>query len=155
ARLLHAAMLLPTGDVLVAGGFDSYSIGYQNALSTAEIYQVATGIWTTAASMNTVRAAPVGVALPSGKILVAAGIFCCPQSLGGLNTAELYDPTLGTWSYTGPMIVGRGNPSAVLLPDGEVLVAGGITGPGGGLNFASTTTSELYDPVANSWTAAG
>ena len=47
------------------------------------------------------------------------------------DTAELYDPTTGTWTSTGSMTVPRAGQAPCCCPTGEVLVAGGndsITG---------------------------
>src|SRR5262249_2559110 len=55
----------------------------------------------------------------------------------------------GSWTGTFSMHVARGYHAAVLLANGEVLVAGGVS-PGGYL--AST---ELYDPVTDRWTDMG
>jgi len=46
---------------------------------------------------------------------------------GGNNTAELYNMTNGSWSYTGSMNVSRYLHAAILLPNGKVLVAGGFS----------------------------
>jgi hypothetical protein len=47
------------------------------------------------------------------------------------------------------MATARNNPTASLLPDGKILVAGGENSGG------SLATSELYDPAANSWAPTG
>src|SRR5262249_14415364 len=69
----------------------------------------------------------------SGKVLVAGGNNLRDNAS---NRVELYDPTTGTWTYTGGMAANRLLHTATLLPSGKVLVAGGI-----GLSSA-----ELYDP---------
>ena len=55
-----------------------------------------------------------------------------------LASAELYDPSSGTWSPTGGMLKARSGHTATLLADGTVLVTGG-----GG---SALVTAELYDP---------
>ena len=57
-----------------------------------------------------------------------------------LRTAELYDPALGTWSATGSLHIARAFHTATLLPDGRVLVAGGLN-----INSHPSASAELYD----------
>lgn len=55
----------------------------------------------------------------------------------------------GSWTNASSMATARYNHTASLLPNGRVLVAGGI----GSSNVLSS--AELYDPQTNSWFAAG
>lgn len=64
-----------------------------------------------------------------------------------LTEAEIYDPVTGDWTATGSLAVGRSNHTATLLPNGQVLVAGGFDGRG------ATASAELYDPATGMWTA--
>jgi N-acetylneuraminic acid mutarotase len=57
--------------------------------------------------------------------------------------------TSGTWANTGSLNTTRAGHSATLLPNGQVLVAGG-EGATGFLNSA-----ELYDPSQAKWTVTG
>ena len=43
--------------------------------------------------------------------------------------AEIYDPASDTWSPAGRLSEARSEHTATLLPDGRVVVAGGIRGP--------------------------
>jgi len=134
--------VLPGGKVLVAGGVPS--VGY-GSLSSAELYDPATGLWSATGSLTTARELHTATLLPNGKVLVAGGV----GPPGYLASAELYDPATGTWSPTGSLATSRGDdPTATLLPNGKVLVAGG---------FYSTylASAELYDPATGTWTATG
>jgi N-acetylneuraminic acid mutarotase len=61
---------------------------------------------------------------------------------------EIYDPVTGLWSLGTSMSAARTYHTATLLPDGNVLVAGGRDN--GGLQSA-----EVYDPGTSSWTTVG
>ena len=65
----HTATLLPNGKVLVAGG----CIMAVDDLSSAELYDPATGTWTATGSLGTARYGHTATLLPNGKVLVAGG----------------------------------------------------------------------------------
>jgi N-acetylneuraminic acid mutarotase len=144
----HTATLLPNGKVLVAGGF--YLSGQSSSsIPWAALYDPATETWTMTGSLATRRDAHTATLLPNGKVLVAGGGIHGKFTPGALSTAELYDPATGTWSATGSLAAPRDAHQAVLLPDGRVLVAGGVR--------ASTrlSSAELYDPASEIWTTTG
>src|SRR5262245_6747885 len=58
----------------------------------------------------------------------------------------------GTWSPTGSLTVARFYPTATLLTDGRVLVAGGC---GDADCFTLLASAELYNPATGTWSATG
>jgi hypothetical protein len=143
-RLLHTATLLLNGKVLVAGGWPDHT--HNGIMSSAELYDPATGIWTATIGMNVGRAGHTATLLSNGKVMVVGA------SRGLPNSSELYDPATGRWSFTGSTNTPRfGYHTATLLPNGLVLVAGGYDSTG---NHASPK-AELYDPTTGTWTPTG
>lgn len=131
ARWYHTATLLPDGTVLVAGSVSS--------VSSAELFDPATGIWTATGSMVHGRHDFTATLLANGTVLATA--------YEGSETAELYDPATGSWSETGSMSdVHLGTYRATLLPDGTVLVTGGVPN--------RDEVVELYDPATGIWVRA-
>ncbi|MDO9434192.1 putative Ig domain-containing protein [Hydrogenophaga sp.] len=114
--------------------------------NTVEIYNEATGTWSTAAPMLRDRDIPLAVVLKNGRVLVLSGDIYHPEPGG----AEIYDPVANTWTATGRMKEVRTLCTATLLPSGKVLVAGGINP-----NLPTPLildTVELYDPDTGVWT---
>jgi hypothetical protein len=109
----------------------------------------ATGRWTAAASMSVPRVGHTATLLRTGKVLVAGGHMFAASPSHVLDSAELYDPVTGTWSLTGTMGATRSYHTATMLPDGRVLVTGGLDA------LRTTATSEIYDPATGAWTLTG
>ncbi len=75
-------------------------------------------------------------------MLIAGGVLFTP-----LESAEVYDPTRDSWSSTAGMGQSRASHTAVLLENGDVLVAGGVgSGP---------DTAEVYDVSVGEWASTG
>ncbi len=116
------------------------------SVSFTEMYRGSNGPWAPTATLKTGRYAPAATLLLSGKILVTGG--AAGVNGQALATAELYDPSTGTFSYTtGAMSVARYFHVAVLAPTGKVIIAGG-TLPAIGL-----ASVEIYDPATDSFSA--
>jgi hypothetical protein len=79
---------------------------------------------------------------------VAAPLLLGSGPLATLSTGD--DPASGTWTLTGSLNTARYLHTATLLPNGMVLVAGGIDSSLNHLNSA-----ELYDPASGTWTVTG
>lgn len=131
ARYLHTAILLTNGKVLVAGGTNGATY-----LSSAELYDPFTGLWTNASPMSSARGSHSASLLANGKVLVAGGFGST-----ALSSAELFDPTTGLWSNVGSMSTTRRSHTAILLANSKVLVAGGSVGP------TSISSTELFVPA--------
>jgi N-acetylneuraminic acid mutarotase len=150
ARYAHTATLLPSGKVLVAGGNDGTAIS--SYLASTELYDPVTNTWVPSGSLAVAREGHSATLLPSGKVLVAGGHNA---TNGWLAAAEVYDPVAATWSTAGSMTIVRENHTASLLPSGEVLVVAGFNSTGISYNPTYLASTEVYDPVANTWSAAG
>jgi uncharacterized delta-60 repeat protein len=136
ARLGHTATLLRNGKVLMAGGYRG-----ENTLASAQLYDPTTGAWTNTGTLGTSRTGHTATLLPNGNVLVAAGetgdVF---HDTPLTASAELFNPSTGTWTTTDAMTLARSAHTATLLATGKVLVAGGAGDP------SVTATAELYDP---------
>lgn len=155
ARLLHTATPLQDGRILVAGGWtDDF---FQWTTSAVELYDPVTGTWSSAAPLNQRRVFHTATTLQDGRVLVAAGYRSDPPGGYGtyvptsFNEAELFDPTTGTWEIVGNLNGAREGHTATLLPDGEVLVAGGFDWN----SRLNVNGAELYEPASATWTVTG
>ncbi|HYH96540.1 Ig-like domain-containing protein [Hyalangium sp.] len=137
-RLYHTATLLPSGKVLVTGGYGGWS--------SAEVYDPATGAWSPTGSMAMGRNHHRATLLPSGKVLVTGGTDLFGNDLA---SAEVYDPATGTWSPTSSMAGPRQQHIATLLPSGKVLVIGGYRWG------SSLPSAAVYDPATGVWSPTG
>ncbi|MER7536718.1 kelch repeat-containing protein [Streptomyces sp. NPDC097704] len=154
ARKGHQATLLLGGGVLVTGGdmrgfrdedwaYDPYSQW------TTERYDPAAGTWSADTDMPWGRSHHRAVRLKSGAVLVLGGTDDSSLAVGYQN-AVLYDPGARAWSDEFPMSEGRWAPAALALPDGRVLVLGGLTHSGAAAPVPGedqvTAATEIYTP---------
>lgn len=148
-RMQHAAVLLTCGTreacawrnkVLVTGGNTPTGPASFATLSSAEIYDVATGTWSAAGQMLARRNSHQMTRLFDGRVLITGGFG--PQT----GAAEIYDPATGTYAATAALLARRAEHTATLLPDGKVLIGGGRLA-----NAPRTLASraEIYSPAAN------
>jgi len=83
ARDFHSATLLPSGKVLIAGGFNG------SYLNSAELYDPASNTWTTAGALSNTRYEHTATLLSSGQVLIAGG-----YNGAYISSTELYNPGL-------------------------------------------------------------
>src|SRR5208282_5550386 len=124
-----------TGYVLVTvGGLSSYGV----------IFAVATSNLTLTGSLNTARMFQTMTVLDNGNVLIAGGVDGFGYNT--ITSAELYNPASATFALTGSLNNGRIFNTATLLNNGKVLIAGGTDS-----NWNNIATTELYDPVAGTF----
>ena len=92
--------------------------------------------------------------LNNGKVLIAGGTGPVTGGFGTTKSAELYDPATGTFTSVSDMISDRDSHTATLLPNGKVLIAGGVQRTVNGNTFF-LDSAELFDPQSGTFTAAG
>ncbi len=146
ARASHTATLLPSGKVLIAGGFAGSGTEYRPYAST-ELYDPQTGSFQPAGNMTIGRSGHTTTLLKNGKVLIVGG---WTGQYDARRAAELYDPTTGTIRPTGNMVIERAGSTATLLADGKVLVAGGVD-----RNENTLGSAELYNPATGTFSLTG
>lgn len=161
----HTATLLPDGLVLIVGGGRTNATGQPSGLEVqadALLYDPTTGASESLGPNVVARHGHLAAALPSGKVLIAAGAGDeseiqpggNPQPFGNaLASAELYDPATRTFEATGSLEQARYSFASVTLADGRVLIAGGASAKKSGP--VAHATAEVYDENTGSFEAAG
>lgn len=141
-----APVVLLDGRVLVGDVLDG-SNGNLDVYGS-ELYDPAAGTWSATGDQ-------FGYGVESAVLLPDGKVFATVTAPTGGAGGAVYDPATGTWTATAERNnrdKGFGG-SAILLPDGKVLVAGGYDATlGGDPSFAFTDVAEVYDPATGSWT---
>jgi hypothetical protein len=134
-RYKHAAILLRSGRVLIAGGSDNRA--WRGEYASAEIYDPVAGAFTATGAMHTPR-----FKLPAAAALLVNGIVLVA---GGGPFAEVFDETKGTFTQVpGSLGAARFFASVTLLQGSKALITGGYADDGSGL--PATSAAWLYQP---------
>ena len=136
----HVLLNDANGTLLAHGGFTGP--GMNTLLSVrAFLFDPTTLAWTQVAPTAEGRFYSTTLILQDGKALTL---------YGSVNTIEVYDPNVGTWSAPKalPMsFVYRYYPWTYLLPDGELFIAG----PQGKTRRFDWTANPIVDHLAKQW----
>ena len=147
-RYDFSATLLHDGRVLVVGGGDWVNgDGAETYLNSAEIYDPATGSFSSAGEMSSARVHAAVVTLQDGRVLIAGGMSS--QYYPSAASAEIYDPRTSKFTATGSMTKNRTHGVPTLLQDGRVLITGGDD------DMMGTQYADLYDPATGKFTQTG
>ncbi|KAK2830714.1 hypothetical protein Q5P01_018645 [Channa striata] len=143
-RCCHASATLPSGDILVTGGY--INCAYSRSVAC---YNVETDTWTEKASMETPRGWHCSAAL-GGKVYVVGGSQLGPSGERvDVLSVEVFTPESGVWSRAAPLLLGVSTAGLSTLADKLYLL--------GGWNEAEKrykAAVQKYDPATDSWSMA-
>jgi Galactose oxidase-like, Early set domain/Fibronectin type III domain len=143
-----SSVMYRPGKILYSGGAPTINTPSTAKATTAVIDLTAsTPAWRQTPAMRNSRIYHTLTMLADGTVLALGGEQSSDQSIvtSGVLPAEIWDPVTETWTSVAPMAAARNyHSTAVLMPDGRVLVAGGghyINGTGPG-----QFSAQIYSP---------
>jgi hypothetical protein len=148
-RVGLAAAPLDDGRVLLAGGksgkilspFGGGNLLSLTPLDTAEVFDPESNSFRAVGKMQVTHYLGVATKLNNGMVLIAGGWTATGGTIGGQRFADLFDPSLNNFSGGGNLHVARFNQTSTLLPNGDVMVAGGLDA-----DSNVTSTVEFFAP---------
>ena len=163
-RTAHKITLLNNGKSLISGGVPAKRGGIYSSpagiagtvatveTTSVELFDISSGEILEVSPLTHPRREHESLLLADGRVLIIGGLIDGTEEVpdvNSLNSTEIYDPESDSWSLGAVMAQGRGLHTATTLPDGKILVTGGINTARQPLNSA-----ELYDPSTDSWAPA-
>lgn len=132
-RVGAAAVRLNDGRVLIVGGKSGRIVTSRHSnlasltpLNSAEIFDPELNSFIRTGDMSSPHYLPTAAMLGNGQVLVVGGWTIQGFVVDGMRDADLYQPETNRFTRAGRTNVARLENTANLLPDGEVLIAGGI-----------------------------
>jgi len=142
------AGLLPNGQVLEVCNISDPGV----PRCGAEVYTASSGTWSQdGAASPSAEVSYAYTMLANGEVLISGGqnVFGVDQQTRVLQSdATLFDPTTGNSTQTGNMSIPREDHTLTLLPNGQMLAAGGYTQSNSQVNpkISVTASAELFTP---------
>lgn len=137
ARTQFTMATLPDGRVLAAGGLE-----FPGAPSaTSLFYDPGANAWTKGPDMLVERVLHADAQLADGSVLLIGG-----QNAAG-SSVEIFDVRTQQFAIFGTLNEPRMLAQAVALPDGSVIVTGGLSPLRNVTDFSPRPTAERYDPT--------
>jgi hypothetical protein len=143
ARYSASFTRLSDGRFLVVGGSDTNG----NAQLVAQLYDPMTNTASNTGAMPDFLIQHAAVLLNDGRVLIVGGSYSLNGSWVLSNRAYVYSPANGHFTRIASMSNERKLPTATLLPDGSVLVAGGTAG----LYETPVAAAEIFNPATNAF----
>ena len=142
SRSQHAAISLDNGKVLLIAG--------DSGNTNCQLYDPVADTVSSTGSLGTARTSFHAVKLGNGHVLVT----------GSGTSAELYDPTAGTWSTVSNATYGNANTGSYAAPggrfgDGTAILPGCDTGSTGRVNVYATNEGAFHTVAARATEAYG
>lgn len=138
-----ALTLLADGRYLLTGG----STADQVIQQVAAVYNPTTNTAAPTGAMGKLRTTHTAILLNDGRVLIFGGLTYASGSQDVADSAEVYTPSANAFATVPHMVQHRMLHAASLLPDGRVLIVGGI-----GQYGQYIANAELFDPATNAFT---
>jgi MYXO-CTERM domain-containing protein len=154
AEVVTASGACTTGCVLVTGGLTSVPSGIgtifkDQIAGTAELYNEASGTWTTTGAIpfpSGVTGIHSHISLSLGATVLVAGGSTATTTYPTTTGTFSYDPVTGAWTTLPAMPHGRSYAAAAALASGAIYVTGGFDN-----NGTVSNAVDIFSPSSKAW----